>query len=74
MSQNSLKMPDHFPELLTILSKEVIRSQPSEMVPFIADIFDKMVQLKAGELNMDNCNEPWVKDFMDNFLGKLKNE
>merc|ERR1712138_5206 len=63
-----IKVPDNLEELVMLISREVIRSQPDNIPVFISELLNKMMQMKEGRLSADSINEPWVKFFsMDNF-------
>lgn len=66
-----MKIPPSVEELMKIFSKEVIRSQPADIVEFISTILDQMVEIKKGNLEPGNLTEPWVKEFTDNLLPNL---
>ena len=72
MSYNKMQVPKHHEELMATISKEVIRAQPSDIIAFISDMVDRMVEIKKGDLGVENCNEPWAKDFEANLLSKIR--
>ena len=56
-----IKTPENLEELIGLLAREVIRSQPSDIPAFISNLLSKMISLRDGELNIDNIGEPWTK-------------
>ena len=71
---NRIAIPEHFSELAQILSREVIRSQPSSCVDFLAELTQTMQALANGSISPESISEPWAKDFVASFLPKLNKQ
>lgn len=70
-----IKTPGNLEELIGLLAREVIRSQPSDIPAFISNLLSKMVSLRDGELSVDSISEPWIKFYNpENFTYEHQNE